>query len=544
MVLTLALAGCSDDGGGSSATGGGEADVGASGEDFSEVGGGGSCSRILIVTTDSLAAVAQEHASYRHEQCHGVEVLKLSQIWGDTAPRNRGDAVDAIKEAIATRYEAHTTDSERAYFVLLLGDDVETWAGDAAFLPAGRYDSAWHGEGIPSDNVYADIDGDDAPDVAMGRIPARTADEAALVLQRTRDYETNAEHTVARRRLDLFAGEAGFSEDIDSALETAFYEAVEDFSYDFDVSMTYANTNSPYGYPEDLISDRIYEILNGGPLMSAYIGHGGSGGIGVLDETQIDEKLECPSGRPLMLSIACYTGAFENTRCLAEELLFSEAGPVIVYAASDVSHPAHNAELIYGSGDGLLNLHIATAGELIVYAEREMMLNEGGFYEFITSAATLFEEPEDLEALIPAHAHMYTLFGDPALVIGYPEGSVSLDIADSPRVVGQPLTVEGCTDAVAEGQAYVTLESQRGAILGELRNVPDSGLEPEEAIVYNNETANNKVVSSVEAQLVEGCFEIELPVPETSPPARYWVKVYVSGEGGDAVGSTAVSVTD
>ena len=545
-VTLLALSGCTaGDGSGPSSANAGSGDVdGGTDTHGSDLFAGDSTEApILMITVDDFAAEAREHATYRRDQGHAVEVLTLSDIWGSAAPINRTDAVDAIIEVISTRFDG-MGDAPTPLFVLLLGDDTETWNGDASWLPAGRYQSPWHDEGLPSDNVFADMDGDDAPDVAVGRIPAQSAGEAAMVLDRVRAYETSAHFGAERRRLDLFAGEPGFGNDIDTAMETAFYEAVEEFSYDFDVTMTYADPNSPYGYPDDLISDRIYEILNAGPLMAAYIGHGGSGGIGVLDETQIESKLQCPAGRPIMLSIACSTGSFDRPRCLAEQLLFADEGPVAVYAATAVSHPSHNAELVYGYGDGLLNERLPTVGQLNLHAEREMMFNEGGFYQMIWEVSTLFEEEEDLEVLTPAHAHMYTLFGDPALRIAYPADTVDLTVADSPRRVGEPLTISGCIDSMTDGQVQLTLESQRSAILGDLWNVPGSGPGRDEAIVHNNETANNKVISTTTAQLSDGCFEVGLPVPDTTPPARFWVKGYASSASGDAIGSVAVTVTD
>lgn len=73
-------------------------------------------------------------------------------------------------------------------YVLLLGDDSHdpldrAGAGTAAFVPSLQ---AWDGEfgRVPSENLYADVDFDGRPDVAIGRLPAQTAEEAAAMVRK------------------------------------------------------------------------------------------------------------------------------------------------------------------------------------------------------------------------------------------------------------------------------------------------------------------------------------------------------------------------
>jgi Peptidase family C25 len=70
-------------------------------------------------------------------------------------------------------------------YVLLVGDDTfdpRDFAGTGAvsFVPSAvRFDEVWGR--VPSENGYADVDGDGRPEVAIGRLPVQTAAEAGLL---------------------------------------------------------------------------------------------------------------------------------------------------------------------------------------------------------------------------------------------------------------------------------------------------------------------------------------------------------------------------
>ena len=66
---------------------------------------------------------------------------------------------------------------------------------------------------IASDAPYADVDGDQIPDLAVGRIPADSADELAAVVRKILRYEQQADsgrRFAWQRRLHVVAGVGGF----------------------------------------------------------------------------------------------------------------------------------------------------------------------------------------------------------------------------------------------------------------------------------------------------------------------------------------------
>ena len=94
-----------------------------------------------------------------------------------------------IVEAAALRelLKDATRGGRLKYVLLLGGDTFDTHdylgTGAVAFVPSL---DAWDGEfgRVPSENRYADLNGDGKPELAIGRLPARTAEEAALLVEK------------------------------------------------------------------------------------------------------------------------------------------------------------------------------------------------------------------------------------------------------------------------------------------------------------------------------------------------------------------------
>src|SRR5262245_50484574 len=74
---------------------------------------------------------------------------------------------------------------------------------------------------IASDNWYADLDDDDVPDLAVGRIPADSPTEVSSIVGKILAYEHSTDFGAWRQRVNLIAGVGGFSPLVDTVLEAA-----------------------------------------------------------------------------------------------------------------------------------------------------------------------------------------------------------------------------------------------------------------------------------------------------------------------------------
>ena len=135
----------------------------------------------LIVTHSRFAEQAASIASLKQAEGLKTEVVTVDQAY-DYFSAGVVEAA-AIKALVA---HASSRSKGRLRYVLLVGDDSfdthdYVGSGSVAFVPSLV---AWDGEfgRIPSENRYADTDGDGSPDVAIGRLPVQTVEEAdALV---------------------------------------------------------------------------------------------------------------------------------------------------------------------------------------------------------------------------------------------------------------------------------------------------------------------------------------------------------------------------
>ncbi len=80
---------------------------------------------------------------------------------------------------------------------------------------------------IASDIPYADLDGDGVPDLAIGRIPADSADELAAILRKTIEYEQRSESGAWEHRLNFASGQGGFGAVTDALIEAAARQVIQ-----------------------------------------------------------------------------------------------------------------------------------------------------------------------------------------------------------------------------------------------------------------------------------------------------------------------------
>ena len=135
----------------------------------------------LIVTHPLFRAAAERIAAYKERDGHRVAVVDVERAYDRySAGITEANAVAAlIREARRKGRLEH---------VLLVGDDSldpRDFSGldIPSFVP-----SLWGWDGefgrVPSENRYADVDGDGSPDVAIGRLPVSTAEEAAALAEK------------------------------------------------------------------------------------------------------------------------------------------------------------------------------------------------------------------------------------------------------------------------------------------------------------------------------------------------------------------------
>jgi hypothetical protein len=233
-----------------------------------------------------------------------------------------------------------------------------------------------------TDATFGDLDGDGCPDIAVGRLPAKSPTELERMLERSILYESAAPGPW-NDTVHVTAGVGGFGVIADTAIETVtrrfLTEGIPDH---FRLQMTYASCTSSYCPNPLKLRESYIDRINQGGLFWVYIGHGSvthldymQAGNAWLPIGEADDagRFHIRSRPPIAVMLACFTGAYDaNVDCFAERLLAQEAGPVAVIAGSRVTMPYGLSQLASEMINGCFRDRIPTLGEVVLQAKRRI----------------------------------------------------------------------------------------------------------------------------------------------------------------------------
>lgn len=504
----------------------------------------------LIIHASHLKQAAAAWADYRTED--GWNVVRHPVEPAENISAQRRALRRTIRRFAADRQE----DATLPIAVLLLGDadprGVPTWIFPQPD-PALR-DIA--DDNYATDHPYQLIDDtDDLPDIALGRIPARTNAEAIGVLEKIKRYEHDAPYGLWRRRIVYAAGEGRFGL-ADIAFEVLFKQMVSRLVPDeFDVSMTYAKASSIYCPAPSKLTDTVLDQLGDGALLFNYIGHGSAERFddlhfdgqrfGILNVDDLARLTGNHARFPIALLTCCSAGWYDlpgDRLSLAETMLLHPEGPVAVIAGSRITHPYANMILQKDITQLLFGQRIKTVGELDLLATRTMIEIDAvdrSLDALVLPIAIAQGWKSTLSQLRQMHAHLYNLLGDPALRIALPVARVQELTLHTERITGR-------VQRMRTGRVVITIETARTKPARADQLVPVQGMndpELETKAAHNYPLANERVLLQLEGEIKNGRFEIALD--KALPSGAALIKAYVVGEDDagrtfDAIGATRV----
>jgi hypothetical protein len=450
----------------------------------------------------------------------------------------------------------------RLRYVVLVGDaepgvnalpDARTRCTPTHLAPA-QVNVQWGSEGeIATDNWFADLDDDDVPDVAIGRLTAQTREEVSLIVHKILEYERPFSHGEWQRQIHVVAGAGDLGRVTDALLETAARKFLTDgIPAAFSTTMTYAHWQSPYCPDPRLFRDVVTQRLNDGCLFWVYVGHGQPrrldyvvvpGGAFPILTIADARQLQCPRGSPIAVLLACYAGAFDRpTDCLAEALLKARGGPVAAVCASRVTMPYGMAVLSEAFMDEYFQQRRPTLGEVLLHVKRRLtaedrpsenrQLLDALATALSPSAGQLAEERKE-------HVLMFNLLGDPLLRMPQPL-EVSVHVA--PQVAaGEILKIIAHSPIPASGVVELVCRRDRT----KTPFAPRSEFEPTDDFLRSFNAAyaqaNDPVWLSQPLSTEGGEFETELTVPQDVRGPCH-VRICLHGVTELAIGAASVFV--
>ena len=211
-----------------------------------------------------------------------------------------------------------------------------------------------------SDDWFGDFDGDGIPEIPVGRLPVRTAEEARAVVAKIVGYEGGASGGEWTQEVLLVADRNdGFD------FEEATRGLVDLFPADRTVRGIFLGESDPGTARSELLGS-----LNAGASLVNYLGHGS---VEVWSKGGILTSRDAPSltngpRLPFVVSMNCLNGFFHDlyTESLGEALLNAEGGgAVAVWASSGLTGPEEQVEMDRALLKALFGESRPTIGEAI-----------------------------------------------------------------------------------------------------------------------------------------------------------------------------------
>ncbi|NQV14195.1 T9SS type A sorting domain-containing protein [bacterium] len=266
---------------------------------------------MLIITADGFYDAVLPLVDWKQTRGLSTEIIAVSEI---------GNNASAILNAVQARYSS----LEGLTFLLIVGDGPDV-------VPAIS-------SGAASDPSYALLDGgngDQYPDIFVGRLSASTVSQVETQVAKIIDYEANPDPfgDWYQKAMGLASAEgAGIGDDGEADIEHMDNIRTDLLGYGYD--------------PVDQIYDPSASVsmvssgVNEGRGLINYVGHGSTNAWSTTGFSSSNVASLNNTGKlPVIVSVACVNGNFQSTTCFAEAWLRAgtagdQRGAVAMYAST------------------------------------------------------------------------------------------------------------------------------------------------------------------------------------------------------------------
>lgn len=322
-------------------------------------------------------------------------------------------------------------------YIVLLGDDVlSSEPEQGAYLKGERRTLyRWQKtqpEGFVSDAVFGDTDGDEIPDIPVGRLPGRTPEAVSQIARKIVHYE-NLPATQDVLRFPVWAGNPAYGDHFQANMASNLLRQTLHMQAPVwaDLDLIMGNATDPLSAVPEKHVDLFHESLaKGGGLFTGLMGHGGNDAFYSMPvgrtwiayhSSQVEQVVGTVPASPAII-FSCDCGNFAHSdESLAESLLKVPGGPSAVIAATTQSHPLPN---YYSSICWLQELKRRPSdrlGDIWVAAQKAGYKKRDALVELVlANIEGKLEGKLDTPRIRKDHVLLYALLGDPATRLKQP----------------------------------------------------------------------------------------------------------------------------
>ena len=495
---------------------------------------------IIIPTSQKLLAQA-ERLKTLHEQKHGlrVRIVPADELFNEFSS-GTPDA-NAYRRYLKMLYDRATADGDMPRYLLLLGDCAwdnrmlsqqwQNYSPDDFLLCYESENSYSQTSCYVTDDYFCLLDdgeggsllSSDQADVAVGRIPARDANDAAIVVDKITNYVNN-QQAGSWQNLFCVMGDDG-NNNIHMADADSVGRLIENRYPDFVVKRimwdAYNRVSSSTGnsYPD--VARLIKQQMQQGALVMNYSGHGAPAAISHEYVLRLNDFAEATSQRlPLWVTASCDIMPFDGQEDnIGETALFNKKGGAIAFYGT--------TRTVYQPQNRLMNLAFTNRvlskddegqpiaiGEAVRLAKNEL-ISTGVILGYDSQGNPIRGTDQSTNRL------QYSLLGDPALQLAMPTQHLEItSINDTPLTEGVQLTVKAGSTAKVEGRIVgndgLTDASFNGTMTALVRDIK------EQIICRQNDGTETpftyydrpNTIFSGSNQVKEGLFSFTFAVPK------------------------------
>jgi hypothetical protein len=288
-------------------------------------------------------------------------------------------------------------------YILLVGDSSYDFRdnlqlGITNYVPAYLTFTQFMGETV-TDEWFVTISGDDAvPDLYIGRLPAESEAEAAVMINKILAYETSLNDKTWQKNILLIA------DDQNEAYEAEFETMNEDAA-----DLLPASMNAPFrGYLNDYLAasgltNDIKARINAGALIVNYSGHGALqrwAGEKIFQISDVDD-LTNADRYPFIVNMTCLTGYFgyldpqDGPEPSLAEALIKADGKGAIASLMPTAMTSTGGQHILDTAlfEAIFTKDIRQLGPAVADAKETLLANGGASYEEISKTFLLFGDP-------------------------------------------------------------------------------------------------------------------------------------------------------
>lgn len=268
------------------------------------------------------------------------------------------------------------------------------------------------------------------PDIALGRMACQTPEEARVLVDKVETYMNNTDAGSWKNTIVMIGDDGDNNLHMDDAERVA--QTIESVNDKLDVQRVYwdryTRTTSATGYSYPQATERIFQYMTDGAAVFNYSGHGAPGSI---SHAQVLVTKDFATARspymPLWVLASCEIFPFDSQEeSLAETSMFvPDGGSIAFICATRAVYPQQNFSINRNFCQNLFAP--ASSGGRISMAEA-----------LRRAKVSLVQNSTDLTF----NKLKYVFFGDPALRLSLPTGTVVIDSINGQAISpSSPLSV-------------------------------------------------------------------------------------------------------